>query len=126
MIYYQGCFIDDRYLIQPVLNMFFSPLRICPVCQQRLFPLKAFLISPRLKFHCKGCDSRLEMYEVRHHPIINGVLMVGFFMVVSREHDNLLSLAFGIKATPILLLMSYVRLKTSALRVPLEAPKQGL
>ncbi|MFC5707142.1 hypothetical protein [Aeromonas eucrenophila] len=52
--------------------------------------------------------------------------MVGFFMVVSREHDNLLSLAFGIKATPILLLMSYVRLKTSALRVPLEAPKQGL
>ena len=64
------------------------------------------------------------MYEVRRRPLINGLLMVGFFMVVSREHDNLLSLAFGIKAIPILLLMSYVRLKTSALRVPQEAPKQ--
>ena len=126
MICHQGCFIDDRYLIQPVINMFLSPLRICPVCQQRLFPLKAFLVSPRLKFHCKQCDSRLEMYEVRRRPLINGLLMVGFFMVVSREHDNLLSLAFGIKAIPILLLMSYVRLKTSALRVQQEAPKQTL
>ena len=106
--------------------MIFSLLRICPVCQQRLSPFRAFLISPRLKFHCKQCDSRLEMYEVRRRPLINGLLMVGFFMVVSREHDNLLSLAFGIKAIPILLLMSYVRLKTSALRVQQEAPKQTL
>lgn len=106
--------------------MFFSSLRICPVCQQRLFPFKAFLISPRLKFHCKGCDSRLEMYEVRRRPLINGLLMSGFLMVALRERYDLLSLAFGIKAVPILLLMTYVQLKTSALRVPLEAPKQGL
>lgn len=123
MIYYRGCFIDDRYLIQLVIIMFFSPLRICPVCQQRLFPFKAFLISPRLKFHCKGCDSRLEMYEVRRLPLINGLLMAGFFTVMLREYGNLLSLAFGIKAVPILLLMSYVQLKTSALRVPQETTK---
>ncbi|MCH7373168.1 MULTISPECIES: hypothetical protein [Aeromonas] len=123
MIYHRDCFIDDRYLTQLVINMIFSPLRICPVCQQRLFPLKAFLVSPRLKFHCKQCDSRLEMYEVRRRPLINGLLMVGFFMVVSREYDNLLSLAFGIKAAPILLLMTYVQLKTSALRVPDEVPR---
>lgn len=63
------------------------------------------------------------MYEVRRRPLINGLLMVGFFMVVSREYDNLLSLAFGIKAAPILLLMTYVQLKTSALRVPDEVPR---
>ncbi|MEG0008144.1 MAG: hypothetical protein RR721_03065 [Aeromonas sp.] len=52
--------------------------------------------------------------------------MSGFLMVALRERYDLLSLAFGIKAVPILLLMTYVQLKTSALRVPLEAPKQGL
>lgn len=66
------------------------------------------------------------MYEARRHPFLNGLLMAGFFMVVAREHANLLSLAFGIKAVPILLLMSYVQLKTTALRVPQEAPKQAL
>ncbi|PJC92618.1 hypothetical protein CUC44_13890 [Aeromonas lusitana] len=126
MIYHQSCFIDDGYLIQLVINMFFSALRICPVCQQRLFPFKAFLISPKLKFHYKGCDSRLEMYEVRRRPIINGLLMSCFFVVMLREYGNLLSLAFGIKGGAIILLMTYVQLKTSALRVSQEAPKQAL
>ncbi|WP_349917594.1 hypothetical protein [Aeromonas veronii] len=43
-------------------------------------------------------------------------------MVALRESDDLLSLAFGIKAVPILLLMTSVSLKTSALRVWQGAP----
>ncbi|MGY3857999.1 hypothetical protein [Aeromonas intestinalis] len=103
-------------------NMIFSSVRLCPVCQQRLFPFKATLISPKLKFNCKHCDTRLEMYEVRRRPLVNGLLMSGFLMVALRESDDLLSLAFGIKAAPILLLMTCVSLKTSALRVRQGAP----
>ncbi|MGY3904679.1 hypothetical protein ACW5XF_19805 [Aeromonas lusitana] len=49
-----------------------------------------------------------------------------FFVVMLREYGNLLSLAFGIKGGAIILLMTYVQLKTSALRVSQEAPKQAL
>lgn len=68
------------------------------------------------------------MYEARCYPFVNALLMCGFIVVVSREVGSLLSLAFGIKGGAIILLMTYIQLKTSALRVwqevPSEAPKQ--
>ncbi|MGL5811801.1 MAG: hypothetical protein ACRCYW_00475 [Aeromonas sp.] len=105
--------------------MIFYSLRLCPACQRRLFPFKAILVSPRVKFNCKQCHARLEMYEVRRLPLIYGLLMAGFFTVMLREYGNLLSLAFGIKAAPLLLLMLYMQLKTSALRVWQEVPKSA-
>ncbi|MGY6036911.1 hypothetical protein [Aeromonas sp. AE23HZ002T15] len=65
------------------------------------------------------------MYEVRRLPLIYGLLMAGFFTAMLREYGNLLSLAFGIKAAPLLLLMFYVQLKTSALRVWQEVPESA-
>lgn len=105
--------------------MIFTSLHLCPVCQRRLFPLRAILVSPRLKFNCKQCHARLEMYEVRRRPLINGLLMSCFFVVMLREYGNLLSLTFGIKAAPLLLLMLYMQLKTSVLRVWQEVPKSA-